>query len=112
MRTAPGGWQTSGVTRFQSGAPYGIGYSVSGAGSDDPYNRLNAAMVMPPVFVSNGLESGVNHLDQSRRECLGSVAAEGVQRYGEGASETPRRRLQRVQPHAIQRHQQHGEPRS
>jgi len=44
--------------------------------------------------------------DRSGRECLGSVAAEGVQHYGAGPSAAPRGCLQRVQPHAIQRHQQ------
>ena len=80
-----GGWQVSGVTRFMSGTPYGIGYSISGAGSvnitgsttegarvallgnpntgsNNPYNRLNAAAVAPPAVGSLGLESGVNYL--------------------------------------------------
>jgi hypothetical protein len=85
MRAAIGGWQVSGVTRFLSGSPYGIGYGITGAGSvnitgsttegarvyllgnpstgsNDPYNRLNAAKVAPPVVGSIGLESGVNYL--------------------------------------------------
>jgi hypothetical protein len=85
VRALLGGWQLSGVTRFQTGTPYGIGYSISGAGSvnitgsttegarvyvlgnpstgsSNPYNRLNAAMVAPPVVGSIGLESGVNYL--------------------------------------------------
>ena len=68
-----------------SGSPYGIGYSISGisqqqitgsttegarvgftgnpnTGSDSPYNRLNAAVVVPPAPGSIGLESGVNYL--------------------------------------------------
>ena len=80
-----GGWQISGVTRFMSGSPYGIGYSITGVaqqnitgsttegarvyllgnpmtGSSDPYNRLNAALVAPPQVGSIGLESGVNYL--------------------------------------------------
>ncbi|HTS62339.1 MAG TPA: carboxypeptidase regulatory-like domain-containing protein [Candidatus Acidoferrales bacterium] len=80
-----GGWQISGVTRFMSGSPYGIGYSITGVGSqnitgsttegarvfllgnpmtgsNNPYNRLNAALVAPPVVGSIGLESGVNYL--------------------------------------------------
>ena len=80
-----GGWQISGVTRFLSGSPYSIGYGITGAsgvnitgsntegarpyilgnpstGSDNPYNRLNAAMVAPPSVGSIGLESGVNYL--------------------------------------------------
>ncbi len=85
LRAVAGGWQISGVTRFMSGSPYGIGYSISGAGSvnitgsttegarvyllgnpstgsNNPYNRLNAAMVAPPQVGSIGLESGVNYL--------------------------------------------------
>jgi hypothetical protein len=80
-----GGWQISGVTRFMTGSPYGIGYSITGVaqqnitgsttegarvyllgnpntGSSDPYNRLNAAMIAPPQVGSIGLESGVNYL--------------------------------------------------
>lgn len=80
-----GGWQLSGVTRFQSGSPYAIGYSIAGVsqqnitgspteparvyllgnpntGSNNPYNRLNAADVAPPLVGSLGLESGVNYL--------------------------------------------------
>jgi len=80
-----GGWQLSGVTRFQSGSPYAIGYSIAGVsqqnitgspteparvyllgnpntGSNNPYNRLNAADVAPPLVGSIGLESGVNYL--------------------------------------------------
>jgi hypothetical protein len=80
-----GGWQVSGVTSFQTGSPYGIGYSISGVsqqnitgsttegarvqllgnpntGSDDPFSRLNPAMVALPLKGSIGLESGVNYL--------------------------------------------------
>ena len=84
-RAILGGWQISGVTRFLSGTPYGIGYSITGVSqqnitgsttegarvyllgnpdthSTNPYNRLNAAMVAPPRVGSVGLESGVNYL--------------------------------------------------
>jgi hypothetical protein len=80
-----GGWQISGVTRFMTGVPYNAGYSITGAGnanltgsttegariavvgnpntgSDNPYNRLNAAAFAPPQVGSLGLESGVNNL--------------------------------------------------
>ena len=80
-----GGWQISGVTRFMTGTPYGIGYSITGVGSqnitgsttegarvyvlknpgtgsNDPYNRLNYTAIAPPVVGSIGLESGVNYL--------------------------------------------------
>jgi hypothetical protein len=80
-----GGWQLSGVTRLMSGTPFTPGYSITGAGgvnltgsttegariglvgnpatgSDNPYNRLNAAAFTPPQVGSLGLESGVNYL--------------------------------------------------
>jgi hypothetical protein len=84
-RAVLGGWQVSGVTRFMTGTPFSPGYSITGAGgvnltgsntegarigvvgnpntgSDDPYNRLNAAAFVPPKVGSLGLESGVNYL--------------------------------------------------
>jgi hypothetical protein len=81
-----GGWQVSGVTRFMTGTPYGIGYSITGVSqvnltgsttegarvsfpgsptsgiTGSPYNRLNGMMVAPPGVGSIGLESGVNYL--------------------------------------------------
>lgn len=85
LKTMLGGWQISGITSFVSGAPYGVAYQFSNTsqqaitgsqteaarvvllgnpatGSDDPYNRLNSAMVAPPRVGSLGLESGVNYL--------------------------------------------------
>jgi len=85
VKTILGGWQLSGVVRFMTGTPFGIGYGITGAGSvnitgsttegarpyilgnpntgsDNPYNRINPAMVAPPVVGSVGLESGVNYL--------------------------------------------------
>jgi hypothetical protein len=85
IRTVLGRWQVSGVTRFMTGSPYGIGYSVTGVsqvnitgsttegarvslfgnpgtGSTSPYNRLNGLMVAPPAVGSIGLESGVNYM--------------------------------------------------
>jgi Carboxypeptidase regulatory-like domain/TonB-dependent Receptor Plug Domain len=84
-RAVLGGWQVSGVTRFLTGTPFSPGYSITGAGgvnltgsntegarigvvgnpntgSDNPYNRLNAAAFVPPKVGSVGLESGVNYL--------------------------------------------------
>ncbi|HEY2015624.1 MAG TPA: hypothetical protein VGH38_19105, partial [Bryobacteraceae bacterium] len=80
-----GGWQISGVTRFMTGTPYSVTYSITGAGnvnvtgsttegfrpvitgnpstgSSDPYNRLNAAVIAPAAIGSIGLDSGVNYL--------------------------------------------------
>ncbi len=97
MQTLINGWQLSGVTAFQYGAPFTPGYSIQGVniqnitgsttegariavvpgvspntGSDDPYNRINAAAFAPPrapvcptpttCQYSIGLESGVNYL--------------------------------------------------
>jgi hypothetical protein len=81
-----GGWQVSGVTSFQSGSPYGPGFSVSSGGSNqnitgsytegarlrllanpmtgdsNPYRRLNPSALALPLVGSIGLESGVNYL--------------------------------------------------
>jgi len=91
------GWQISGLTLFQSGAPFTPGFAINGVsnqnitgsttegarigvvpavnpntGSDDPYNRINAAAFTTPrapicptpttCQASIGLESGVNYL--------------------------------------------------
>jgi hypothetical protein len=80
------GWQISGLTQFQSGSPYGGGFSIPGIGSpqitgsytegarvslignplagtsDDPYHRLNpAAFTVPPVG-SIGLDAPIRYL--------------------------------------------------
>ncbi len=80
-------WQWSGVTQFQTGAPFTPGFSISGAGnsnitgsntedsrigivkgcnpytgSSDPFNRFNAACFFAPSPGSIGTESGVNFL--------------------------------------------------
>jgi len=80
------GWQISGITRFQTGAPFGVGFSIPNIGnqqltgsytegariqlvgnpltgtSDNPYNRLNAAAYAPPQPGNIGLGAGVNYL--------------------------------------------------
>jgi len=80
-------WQLSGIYTFQTGTPYGVGFSipggignaqltgsntegarvrVQGAGgvgnTGDPYHQLNAAAFTPPLPGSLGLESGRNYL--------------------------------------------------
>ena len=80
-------WQISGIYTFQSGTPYGVGFSIPGGignaqltGSNtegarvrvqgnaglgttsDPYRQLTAAAFTPPVPGSLGLESGRNYL--------------------------------------------------
>ena len=82
-RAILGRWQISGVTTFQTGTPFNIGYSITGVsqqnitgsstegarvywlanpmtGSDNPYNRMNGNMIAPPAVGSIGLESGYN----------------------------------------------------
>ena len=81
------GWQISGLTRFQTGAPFSVGFSLPGAygnpqltgsyteparirligdpkagTSDSPYNRLNAAAFAPPLVGDMGLGAKVNYL--------------------------------------------------
>jgi len=80
-------WQLSGVYVFQSGTPYGVGFSIPGGignaqltgsntegararvtgaaglgNSGDPYRQLNTAVFTPPLPGSLGLESGRNYL--------------------------------------------------
>jgi hypothetical protein len=73
-------WQFSGVYRYMSGAPYGVGYSISGVGainltgsdqgarivlagdpgsgsSSDPYKMFNTTAFSAPGYNSNGLEA-------------------------------------------------------
>jgi hypothetical protein len=73
-------WQFSGVYRWMSGAPYGVGYSIAGVGainltgsdqgarivlngdpgkgsSDDPYKQFDTSVFSAPNYGSNGLES-------------------------------------------------------
>jgi hypothetical protein len=79
------GWQLSGVLRMVTGDPFTPGFSIGGAGSanltgsntegarialignpntgsDDPYNRINAAAFAAPKPGSLGLESGLDFL--------------------------------------------------
>ena len=82
-------WQLSGGYRWESGAPYGIGWSVSGmntqnvtgsftegarvvilndAGqghSSDPYQQIRTDVFAPPQVGSLGLESGRNYLNRA-----------------------------------------------
>jgi len=81
-----GGWQLSGITRFQSGSPFGVGFSIPNIGnqnitgsytegarvrlisdplqgtSGDPYHRLNPAAFTVPAVGSIGLDAPVNYL--------------------------------------------------
>jgi hypothetical protein len=81
------GWQWSGVTQVQTGAPFTPGFGISGAGnqnitgsntegarigvvpgckvytgSSDPFNRLNPSCFFAPMPGSIGLESGIDYL--------------------------------------------------
>ena len=80
-------WQLSGVYRYQTGAPYNIGFTIPGLSgygltgtqqiegariviignpgsgtSDDPYRQFNTAAFTTPKLGSSGLESGRNFL--------------------------------------------------
>lgn len=89
LGTVVNDWQLSGGYRWESGAPYSIGWSVAGVGnqnvtgsfteaarvvinsdpgvgnSDDAYRQLNAAVFAPPAVGSIGLESGRNYMNQA-----------------------------------------------
>lgn len=80
------GWQISGITRFVSGNPYDIGFSIPGIGSPqitgsytegsrvrivgsptqgigtDPYRRINPAAYAPPLVGSIGMEAPRNYM--------------------------------------------------
>ena len=83
-------WQVSGIYRYQTGAPYNIGYTISGlssygvtgtqqneagritlvgdpgsGSSSDPYRQFNVSAFAAPKLGSNGLESGRNFLYRS-----------------------------------------------
>ncbi len=80
-------WQLSGIYRYQTGAPYNIGYSIPGLSgygvtgtqqievgrivltgdpgsgtSSDPYRQFNVSAFTTPTLGSNGIESGRNFL--------------------------------------------------
>ncbi|MHB8734838.1 MAG: outer membrane beta-barrel protein, partial [Terriglobales bacterium] len=79
-------WQISGIARFITGTPFGVGFGVNGIGNqnitgsyteparivlngnplqgttDSPYNRLNAAAFSLPAVGSIGLGAPVNYL--------------------------------------------------
>ena len=83
-------WQISGIYRYQTGAPYNIGFSIPGlsgysvtgtqqieggriviigdpgsGSSSDPYRQFNVAAFTTPGLGSKGLESGRNFLYRS-----------------------------------------------
>jgi hypothetical protein len=82
-------WQLSGGYRWESGQPYGIGWSISGVGnqnvtgsfteggrviilddpgqgySGDPYQQIRLDVFAPPQVGSLGLESGRNYLNRA-----------------------------------------------
>jgi hypothetical protein len=90
MGAIAGGWQVSGVYRFQSGAPYTIGYSIPGIAdytltgtqtlegarivingdpgpgySRDPYRMFDASVFAAPKPGSLGLESSRNYMNRA-----------------------------------------------
>ena len=83
-------WQISGIYRYQTGAPYNIGFNIPGlsgygvtgtqqieggrivivgnpgsGSSSDPYHQFNVAAFTTPDLRSTGLESGRNFLYRS-----------------------------------------------
>jgi len=84
---AANNWQLSGIYRYQSGAPYNPGFSVTGYNnqnltgsptegarivitgnpgqgySDDPYQMFNTTVFAAPISGSKGLESGRNYMN-------------------------------------------------
>jgi hypothetical protein len=82
-------WQLSGGYRLESGAPYGIGWTVAGVGNQhitgsftegsrvvirgdpgrgygsDPYGQVTTSVFAPPSIGSVGLESGRNYMNRS-----------------------------------------------
>jgi hypothetical protein len=83
-------WQISGIYRYQTGAPFNIGYTIGGlsgygvtgtqqnepgrialtgdpgsGSSSDPYKQFNVSAFAAPKLGSNGLESGRNFLYRS-----------------------------------------------
>ncbi|MBA2524554.1 MAG: hypothetical protein H0V18_02050, partial [Pyrinomonadaceae bacterium] len=87
LRLVGDGWQLSGIYRFQTGAPFGVGFSVPSIGnreltgsntegarvriignpgrgnSSDPYRQLDVTAFTAPLPGSRGLESGRNYLE-------------------------------------------------
>ncbi len=89
LRAIANDWQLSGGYRWESGSPYGIGWTVSGVNnqnitgsftepsrvvilgdpgsghSDDPYRQFKVDVFAPPKVGSVGLESGRNYMNRS-----------------------------------------------
>jgi hypothetical protein len=87
LKYAANDWQLSGIYRYQSGAPYSIGYSITGYGnqnltgsptegarivllnspgtghSGNPYQQFDLSVFQAPNVGSLGLESGRNYLN-------------------------------------------------
>ena len=126
-------WQLSGFTRFESGAPFGVGYSITGVSQQNitGSSTEGARVAYPRRSVFEHLRrpvqshqscrvcrsAGGQHRagigrelpDRPRRQRLGHLATEKL--YGEGTAEVPvpRRRLQRLQSRAVHGRQQHVE---
>ena len=130
-----GDWQLSGIYRWTSGNPQGVGYNISGinqsnlTGSadgnpsarivltcdpgagygDDPYQQFNTCVLR--AAAAGQRRSRVGALlhaplaDQQPRP----LALEDLRRSEEPEVRVPRRRVQRPQPHAVHRLQRHGE---
>jgi hypothetical protein len=101
-------WQLSGGYRWESGSPYGIGWSITGVNnqnitgsftepsrvvilsdpgsghSSDPYRQVRVDVFAPPQVGSVGLESGRNYLNRSPINNLDLSIQKSVRVFGNG----------------------------
>ena len=125
-------WQISGVYRYTSGRPYGIGYSIPGisninlTGSDygarvvvtcnpgsgsssDPYKQLDTSCFAPPQPGSKGDESARFFLHGPAQNNVDLSLSKQFAVYKEREVRASARRVQRAQPHAVHGRQRDGE---
>ena len=134
-----GDWQVSGIYRWTSGRPQGVGFNIPGIGaanltgsadgnpnarivltcdpgsgySDDPYAQFNTGCFAPPQPGSDGAESARFFLRQPPINNIDLSLSKAFARSEEPEVRVPHRRVQRAQPHAVhglQRHRGLREP--
>ena len=128
------GWQISGVTMAQTGAPFTPGVSVQNSSNQivtgsytegwrpaivagcNPYtgsgnwtNYLNPACFVPAQVGSKGLESGINYLRAPGGLNFDMALRKGIcgHQRRKGPLPVPCRRIQRLQPHHLHGCEQH-----
>ena len=130
-----GDWQLSGVYRWTSGRPQGVGYSIPGINNSnltgsadgnpgarivltcdpgqgyggDPYAQFNTSCFAPPQPGSDGAESARFFMRSPPINNLDASHVEDLRWSEEPEVRVPYRRVQRVQPHAVHGLQRHGE---